>query len=49
LKHACGTQIRKQFGAEASRIYLGHSKLSTTEIYAEADMGQVERIAMEMG
>jgi integrase len=49
LKHACGTQVRKRFGAEASRIFLGHSKLSTTEIYAEADMNQVEKIALEMG
>ena len=49
LKHACGTQVRKQYGAEASRIFLGHSKLSTTEIYAEADMEQIEKIALKLG
>ena len=49
LKHACGSQVRKQYGAEASRIFLGHSKLSTTEIYAEADMEQIEKIALQLG
>ena len=49
LKHVCGTDVRKKYGVEAARAYLGHSKLSTTEIYAEKDMALVERIALEMG
>ncbi len=49
LKHVCGTEVRTRFGVEASMIYLGHSKLSTTEIYAEKNMALVEQIAMEMG
>jgi integrase len=49
LKHSCGTAVRKKYGAEASRVYLGHSKLSTTEIYAEKDLALMEKIALEMG
>ena len=49
LKHACGTEVRKRFGAEAARAFLGHAKLSTTEIYAERDLGTVEEIAPEIG
>ena len=49
LKHSCGTEIRAGFGAEASQVFLGHSKLSTTEIYAEANRRQIEKIALELG
>ena len=49
LKHVCGTDVRKKYGLEASRAYLGHTKLSTTEIYAEKDLALVARIALEMG
>ena len=49
LKHVCGTDVRKKFGLEASRAYMGHTKLSTAEIYAEKDMRLVEQIALEMG
>ncbi len=49
LKHVCGTDVRKKYGLEASRAYMGHSKLSTAEIYAEKDMELVEQIALEMG
>jgi integrase len=49
LKHVCGTQVRKAYGAEAAQVYLGHTKLSTTEIYAEKDLEEVARIALEIG
>ncbi len=49
LKHVCGTDVRKKYGVEAARAYLGHTKLSTAEIYAEKDMELVERIALEIG
>jgi len=49
LKHSCGTEVRRRFGAEASQVFLGHSKLSTTEIYAEADLEAIEKIALELG
>lgn len=49
LKHSCGTAVRKEFGLEAARAYMGHTKLSTAELYAEKDMALVEKIALEMG
>jgi len=44
LRHAAATRIRKQFGAEAARVVLGHSHLSTTEIYAERDLDLVRQV-----
>ncbi len=49
LKHACGTDVRKAYGLEAARAFMGHTKLGTAEIYAEKDMALMERIAQEMG
>jgi integrase len=49
LKHSCGTVVRKKYGLEAARAYMGHNKVSTAEIYAEKDMEMVEKIALEMG
>jgi len=49
LKHVCGTDVRKKYGLEAARAYMGHAKLSTAEIYAEKDLELVTRIALEMG
>ena len=41
--------MRKRYGLEASRVFMGHTKLSTAEIYAEKDMELVAKIALEMG
>ena len=49
LKHVCGTEVKKAYGLEAARAFMGHTKLSTAEIYAEKDMELVEKIALEMG
>lgn len=37
LRHTRSTEIRKQFGLEASQVILGHAKCDVTQIYAEAD------------
>lgn len=34
LRHTRATDIRAQFGAEASQVILGHKSIQTTEIYA---------------
>jgi integrase len=49
LRHSRGTEIKKRFGAEASRVSLGHSTLSATEIYAERDHDLARKVAREMG
>ena len=38
LRHTAATMIRRQYGAEAAQAILGHSELSTTEIYAEKNL-----------
>lgn len=49
LRHAAGTEIRREYGAEAARVALGHDKLSTTELYAERDRELAARVAAEVG
>ncbi len=49
LRHLAATAIRAKYGVEASRVILGHTKIATTEIYAERDMGTAQRIMAEMG
>lgn len=49
LKHNCATNIRAKYGAENSQIYMGHLKLSSTEIYAERDWKKIKEIALEIG
>ncbi len=49
LRHLAATMIRKEFGAEAARILLGHTHLRTTEIYAERDAEVARRVAAKVG
>jgi len=49
LRHTAATEFRKQFGVEAARVLLGHSKISTTEIYADRDLQQAAEIMKEIG
>ena len=49
LRHNRATELRARYGAEAAQVTLGHSKLSTTEIYAERDLATAVRIAEECG
>ncbi len=45
LRHAAGTEIRAKYGLEAAQVILGHSKASTTEIYAERDLRLAVQVA----
>lgn len=49
LRHTAGTLIRAAFGIEASRVVLGHSHVSTTEIYAEEDQSRAREVARKLG
>jgi integrase len=49
LRHTRGTQIRRSFGLEAARTILGHSRVETTEIYAEQDLTKARQIMMQIG
>ncbi len=49
LRHTRGTELRRLYGIEASRVSLGHASLQSTEIYAERDQQLAIKIAREMG
>lgn len=49
LRHTAGTLIRKKHGVENTRVILGHSKIDTTEIYAERDFETARKIAQNLG
>ncbi len=49
LRHAGATMIRQRYGIEDAQGVCGHSKASTTEIYAERDFAKAEQIILEVG
>src|SRR5262249_15888662 len=44
LRHTRGTELRREEGIEAARVYLGHRCPRITEIYAEVDFGKAMAI-----
>jgi integrase len=49
LRHTAATQIRKDFGLEASQAVLGHASVDATQIYAEKNTGIAKRVMQEVG
>jgi integrase len=49
LRHSAATDFRKQFGIEVTRVLLGHSSLSTSEVYAEVDSTAAAAAALKAG
>lgn len=49
LRHTAATAIRREHGIEAARVILGHSKLTTTEIYAEVDQVKAAEVMARIG
>jgi integrase len=49
LRHNAGTWLRREFGVEVARVILGHGRLETTEIYAEADRDKAVAIMERVG
>jgi integrase len=49
LRHTAGTMVRERYGIEASQAVLGHSELSTTQVYAEKDLNLARRVMAEAG
>jgi integrase len=49
LRHTAATEIRARYGVEAAKTILGHSKVETTQIYAERDLNKAEEIMKEIG
>jgi integrase len=49
LRHAAATHLRKLEGIEAASVILGHSQISTTEIYAEKNFQAAVVVARKHG
>lgn len=49
LRHAAATEIRQAFGLEATSAVLGHSRVETSQVYAERTLVDAERVASEVG
>jgi integrase len=49
LRHTAATMIRTRYGVEAAKVILGHTKVETSQIYAERDMARAEEIMREIG
>jgi integrase len=49
LRHSRATELRKSYGLEATQAVLGHSRVETTQIYAERLSESAARVAAEAG
>ena len=49
LRHTAATAIRAQYGVEAAKVILGHTKIETTQIYAERDLAKAQEIMAKIG
>ena len=49
LRHTFATNARREHGIEAVKILLGHSDLSTSEIYAERDSTVAKAVMQKIG
>lgn len=49
LRHARGTIVREQYGLEAAQAYLGHKRLTATQIYAKALLDKAREVAIDIG
>ncbi len=49
LRHTAATAIRAKFGVEAAKTVLGHTRIETTQIYAERDLNKAQEIMRDIG
>ena len=49
LRHAAGTEVRRQYGLEGAQVVLGHAKADVTQVYAERDMALAAEIMQKIG
>lgn len=49
LRHARATELRRKYGIEVAQCILGHTKLTTTEVYAERDFERAAEVMKEVG
>jgi integrase len=49
LRHSAATEIRARYGLEAAKAVLGHTRVETSQIYAERDLAKAEEIMGMIG
>jgi len=49
LRHAAGTEVRRQYGLEAAQVVLGHAVADVTQVYAERDQALAAEIMQKIG
>lgn len=49
LRHTAATRLRAEHGEEVARVMLGHSSISTTQLYGEVDRSRARAVAAEVG
>jgi integrase len=49
LRHTAATLIRMKYGVEAAKVILGHTRVETSQIYAERDLHKAQEIMREIG
>ncbi len=49
IRHTYATKVRKEYGPEATQVMLSHSRISTTEVYAERNEGLGVALAAKIG
>jgi integrase len=49
LRHTAGTLLRAKYGLEAAKVILGHTRVETSQIYAERDLNKAQEIMREVG
>lgn len=49
LRHAFGTEVRREHGLEASQVLLGHARADVTQVYAERDVAKAVAVANKVG
>jgi integrase len=49
LRHTAATLIRAKYGLESAKAILGHTRVETTQIYAERDLNRAEEIMAQIG
>jgi integrase len=49
VRHTTGTALRAKYGVEAAKTVLGHSRVETSQIYAERDLAKAAEIMKNEG
>ena len=49
IRHRAGTEIRKHFGLEEAQAILGHSRVTTTQIYAGKNLEKAINVIQQIG